>query len=186
MNISTGPDLVRYSDDIGIRSIILDRDGTINFDETGYSHDLSQLKILPKVREALALASSKNINLYIASNQGGVALGKFNLAQMHQFNSEIVRLLSLSGARIQTIACCVHHPLASNPFLQKCTCRKPLSDLLLQLVGERAYDDYNCLMVGDSISDKSAASSIGMNFVMVSEPDDWKKVEEWINIDDSN
>ncbi len=88
--------------------VILDRDGTINFDPGWFGRDPDwhkQLRLLDGVVEGI-----KRLNLFakviVASNQFGVARGYFSLETILDINKEIDKLLRAAGAIIDNWQIC--------------------------------------------------------------------------------
>src|SRR3989344_8191273 len=89
--------------------ICLDRDGVINKDENYYlgsSPDWKkQVEILPGVAEGIRkLNSVSNLEVFILTNQSGIALTDFPLLteeRAQEVNDYIIRLLQAQGARIR-------------------------------------------------------------------------------------
>ena len=107
--------------------VILDRDGVINQDSADYIKSADEWVALPGSLEAIALLTSNNIEVYIATNQAGVARGKLTLDALDRIHKKLLREVEISGGRIVDIKYCPHHPD------EKCWCRKPNPGLLVDL-----------------------------------------------------
>ena len=59
-----------------IKSIILDRDGTL-IDDPGYAYKIEDFKLLPGVIEALTLLKD-NFLFFIVTNQSGIGKGYYS------------------------------------------------------------------------------------------------------------
>lgn len=59
-------------------AVFLDRDGVINEDPPHYAHRLDQLKIISGTGEAIRTLNSYNLNIFVVSNQSGVARGMYD------------------------------------------------------------------------------------------------------------
>jgi D-glycero-D-manno-heptose 1,7-bisphosphate phosphatase len=98
-----------------------DRDGTINKDENYYlgsSPDWkNQIEILPGVVEGIKIINSlPDHEMFIATNQSGVALGKINTSKMREVNQYIVNLLEEQGAKISGYIAC---PYVTSAYAEK-------------------------------------------------------------------
>jgi D-glycero-D-manno-heptose 1,7-bisphosphate phosphatase len=152
--------------------LILDRDGTLNRD-SGYVHKKEDLFILPESTSFLTKAIAHGFGLVLATNQGGVALGKFSIEQSLEFNASLAlefakREIVLSAAYI-----CFHHPLS--PVLEKrnCLCRKPLPGLLSRVLLDYGLEKEMTLMVGDQETDAEAAAKVGIGFWKIGQSSLW-------------
>ena len=59
------------------KSIIFDRDNTL-IKDYGYTHKIENLRWMPGALSMLRRLNNKRFGLFIATNQGGIALGKFS------------------------------------------------------------------------------------------------------------
>ena len=160
------------------KAIFLDRDGVIN--EIVFHEDVEvldspfnihQVSIIEGAFEAIAIFGQLGFKVLVVTNQPGAAKGKMSLVRIEEVNQHIVNLASKSGANIDQVYCCPHHPIGSpkgDPTLIKpCKCRKPDTGLLLAGINEHQIDVNSSFMVGDSISDIQAGKAIGMKTILV-------------------
>jgi len=141
-------------------AVFLDRDGTIN-EEVGYLNDLSRLKLLPGVGEALKLLKDNGFKLIVITNQSGPARGYFPEALVHEANELIQKRLRKKGVQIDDFFICFHHPD------EKCNCRKPKTGLILQALEKYPIDLKKSYMVGDKIVDIETAYNAGIKGILV-------------------
>jgi D-glycero-D-manno-heptose 1,7-bisphosphate phosphatase len=163
------------------RSLILDRDGTLNFDN-GYSHLAEELNLIPIAIEVLQFASSKGFNFFVASNQGGLALEKFSLIQMNSFNAELNQQLLKRGIFLNAIYCCTHHPDSKILSLRSCHCRKPQPGLYEALIEDYGLNPSATTVVGNSINDIQPSNVMNLKSFLVENQDNWAKLRDWIAI----
>jgi D-glycero-D-manno-heptose 1,7-bisphosphate phosphatase len=161
------------------RSLILDRDGTLNFDK-GYSHLAEELNLIPIAIEVLQFASSKGFNFFVASNQGGLALEKFSLTQMNSFNAELNQQLSRRGIFLNAIYCCTHHPDSKILSLRSCHCRKPQPGLYETLIEDYELNPSTTTVVGNSIADIEPANVMSLKSFLVESQDCWTIFRDWV------
>ena len=154
--------------------LILDRDGTLNMDN-GYEFELKNLIILPEAIDFLAKASALGFGMVIATNQGGVALGKFSIPQSLEFNAEIVSRLKSEGIILSSAYICFHHPSSPRPDQRNCMCRKPRSGMINQILLDYRIDKNNTMMIGDQEADAHAAISAGIKFQKIGDCNLWDK-----------
>jgi D-glycero-D-manno-heptose 1,7-bisphosphate phosphatase len=141
--------------------VILDRDGVINKDSVDYIKSADEWEALPGSLEAIALLTSNNIEVYIATNQAGVARGKLTLDALDRIHKKLLREVEISGGRISDIKYCPHHPD------EKCWCRKPNPGLLEDIAAIHELSLKEGCYVGDSLKDLKAAESAGCLGVLV-------------------
>ena len=141
------------------KAVFLDRDGTIN--ENLYEVDgkimapatLSQLKILPNVKEGIQELKKQGFKIIVVTNQPGIAFGYLSPEKLNEINEFLKKELG-----IDEIYSCVHHP----KFIGECDCRKPKIGLLLQATEDFNLDIKNSYMIGDSLSDIETGNNAGV------------------------
>lgn len=143
-----------------IPAVFLDRDGTIN-EEMGYINDLSRVKILPKVAEALKILKKHGFKLIVITNQSGPARGYFPEELVFKTNEYIREKLRKKGAVLDDFFVCLHSPEDG------CECRKPKPGLILQAVKTHHIDLKRSYFVGDRILDIETAYNAGIKGILV-------------------
>ena len=141
--------------------VILDRDGVINQDSSDYIKSADEWVPISGSLEAIALLTSNNIDVYIATNQAGVARGKLALDDLESIHKKLVHEVKTAGGRIVDIKFCPHHPD------ENCWCRKPNPGMLEDLATTHQLNLKEGCYVGDSLKDLRAAASVGCNGVLV-------------------
>jgi len=147
----------------GIQYVFLDRDGVINrkAPENQFIARWDDFHILPDVEAAIAAINRWNRRVIVVSNQRGIALGKYTVADVNTLHATLRQHLQSHGAHIDAFYFCPHDK-------NECDCRKPRPGLFLQ-----AFRDFpeasavNSLLIGDSLSDIEAARNLGMRSVFI-------------------
>jgi D-glycero-D-manno-heptose 1,7-bisphosphate phosphatase len=160
------------------KAIFLDRDGVIN--EIVFHEDvevldspfnIEQVEILNGVPEAISTFNRLGFKVLVVTNQPSAAKGKIDLARIEEINQHITKSLFTSGAQIDRVYCCPHHPVGTpkgDPdLITKCACRKPSPGMLRSGIEDFQVDVNGSYMVGDSISDIQAGQAIGLTSVLV-------------------
>jgi D-glycero-D-manno-heptose 1,7-bisphosphate phosphatase len=145
------------------KSIFLDRDGVlVDNSEHYYIWKKEQLAFVDGVFENLKLLSSKGFQLFIVSNQGGIARGLYTQEEIIEFHKELIRTFRDQQIEIAEILFCPHHP-----EIEKCLCRKPSGLMIEKLIAKYSLNKADCLMIGDSESDIEAAIQAGINAIRI-------------------
>jgi D-glycero-D-manno-heptose 1,7-bisphosphate phosphatase len=142
------------------KAIFFDRDGVLNVD-TGYPHRIEDCQMITGADKALRLVNDCGYLAFIVTNQGGIALGLYDHADLDTFNTLLLRHLTAEGGIITDIAYCPHHPQSENPALRECSCRKPKPGMLTELAKKHNIDLGASIMIGDRDIDITAAEAAG-------------------------
>jgi len=147
------------------RAVFLDRDGVLNrrAAEGSYIVSLSEFELLPGSLGAIAKLCAHGWQVFLATNQRGIARGMVSadvVAQIHRWLLEQVRR---EGGRITQVYVCPHD------YSDLCYCRKPNPGMLLRAAREHSLDLANSWMVGDSIPDVQAGRAAGCKTAYVGE-----------------
>jgi D-glycero-D-manno-heptose 1,7-bisphosphate phosphatase len=149
------------------RAIFLDRDGTITHD-VGYPYRIEDLQLLPNAAAGLARMSALDYQLIIATNQSGVARGKFTEDQLRDFHRALVDVLAREGVTIDAIYYCPFHPTEGvGEYRRESPLRKPNDGMLRLAASERDLDLPTSVMIGDKQSDMLAGQRAGCHTVLV-------------------
>lgn len=157
----------------------LDRDGVIN--EIVYNDNTEQLdspmsiaeiEFVPKVIEALRRLSTMEIKLFIVTNQPAAAKGKVGLEILYDINTYIVKELKNQGIEIEGVLLCPHHPKGSERtkesfLIKQCTCRKPETGMIDEVMMKYRIDKEFSYMVGDSFTDILCGRRAGLKTAFI-------------------
>jgi D-glycero-D-manno-heptose 1,7-bisphosphate phosphatase len=148
--------------------VFLDRDGTL-IEEVGYLRRPADVRILSGAAEALRRLASKGYLLAVASNQAGVARGKFTLAEKEAVHRRFVTAFRMEGVTFDAVEYCPHHPEGALPeYTRACSCRKPGTGMAETILRRLAVPE-SCprWVVGDKISDVLFGIRLGARTVLV-------------------
>jgi D-glycero-D-manno-heptose 1,7-bisphosphate phosphatase len=139
------------------KGVFLDRDGVLieTFIKDGKPiaiSKISELVILPLVKESIQELVSRNFEVVVVTNQPDVSKGVTSLSQIQLMHNEIS---DFTG--IQHFYMCTH--LQSS----NCDCRKPRTGLLNQAAQELGLDLSKSFLVGDRWSDIDAGNNANCN-----------------------
>lgn len=138
-----------------MKLVVLDRDGTINYDSDQYIKSPSEWKPIPGSLEAIARLTQRGWRCVVATNQSGIARGLFDMATLNAIHTEMHRAVGQAGGRIDAIFFCPH-AADSN-----CECRKPKPGLLREIASRFDIELKGVPMIGDSLRDVEAAAAVG-------------------------
>lgn len=120
------------------KAVFLDRDGTINKDH-GYVHRPVNFDFLPWVIKALKIFKNIGFEIYVVTNQSGVARGYFKEEDVKCLHRWVDKELKRHDADIDGFYFCPHHPNGNlEIYTKKCDCRKPNPGLLKQAAKEHS------------------------------------------------
>lgn len=140
---------------------IFDRDGVIDDNSVCYYvYRRNDFVFNPGVKEALAYLTEQGYKIAIVSNQSGIAKGIYTLDDIKALHQWMTSELEKSGAKIQEIYVCPHHP-----NFGKCLCRKPQPLLLEKAMAEIGASREETFFAGDSDSDILAGNAAGIKTI---------------------
>lgn len=149
------------------RAVFIDRDGTIS-EEVGYVNHPSRFQIFPYAAAAIKLLNNHGWLAVLITNQAGVARGYFPEEMIQTIHGDLRRNLEESGARVDAIYYCAHHPsVGEPPYRQDCECRKPKPGLIKQAAKDLGIDLGLSWMIGDRYGDIELAHNAGVHSGLV-------------------
>jgi len=143
------------------KSVFLDRDGVINIDRPDYIKNRHELEFYPDSLKALRLATEKDINVILISNQSAINRGLISWQNFWDVHHQMVRRIAEEGGRLDAAFYCPHRPD------ENCSCRKPSPGLLVnasRLLKIRLHGTY---MIGDRLKDLQAAYRAGCQGILL-------------------
>ncbi|MEW5863987.1 MAG: D-glycero-beta-D-manno-heptose 1,7-bisphosphate 7-phosphatase [Pseudomonadota bacterium] len=144
-----------------MKLIVLDRDGTINYDSDQYIKSPAEWKPIPGSLEAIARLNHGGWRVVLATNQSGLARGLFDMATLNAIHAEMHRAVAHAGGRIDAIFFCPHAADAN------CACRKPKPGMLHEIARRLNVELAGVPVVGDSLKDLQAAAAVGARPMLV-------------------
>jgi histidinol-phosphate phosphatase family protein len=150
----------------GLRpAVFLDRDGTLT-PEVGHVGDPRRIRLLPGVPGALRALRRAGFLLVCVTNQSGVARGLYDRRALRRVLRRFARLLEESGAPLDAIYACPHHP----DFGPPCGCRKPGVLMLRRAAEDLGIDLRGSVSIGDKMSDVLVGRRVGGRGILLAEP----------------
>lgn len=158
------------------KPIFLDRDGVLNEDVAPYLSHLEYLRIFPWTEEALRLLWDAEFDIFVVSNQQGVALGITPVEELDKITEAIESCAKRAGARIRKFYHATQRDEDNHPW------RKPSPGMILAARDEFGVDVEGAYLIGDKWSDIEAAARAGCRPLLVlsgvtpkeEDPNTWK------------
>lgn len=144
-----------------MKLVILDRDGTINFDSPDYIKSPGEWQPIPGSLEAIARLNQAGYRVAVATNQSGIGRGLFDTRTLFAIHDKLQRALGQVGGRVDAFFFCPHKADDG------CRCRKPEPGMLLEVARRFNVPIEEALMVGDSRKDLQAAVAAGARPALV-------------------
>jgi len=146
-------------------TIILDRDGVLNkkAPKAQYVTNWNDWQWLPGSKEAICLLSEAGYQIFIVSNQAGIARQFMSHNDLKEIHEKMQDELHECGGKIDKIYYCPHG------WDENCFCRKPKPGMLFQAQREYHLDLSKIYFVGDDERDEIAGKIAGMNTVLVND-----------------
>ena len=145
-----------------IQTVLLDRDGVINFDSPNYILSPEQWLPIPGSLEAIAKLKQAGLQVSVCSNQSALGRGMINQDTFDAIQDKMITETEELGGSFDYIAVCPHGPDDG------CECRKPLPGMLLDTFKAlNIQDKSSAVMIGDSYRDVQAAHAAGIDAILV-------------------
>lgn len=140
-------------------AVFLDRDGTL-IEDRGHLSRPSQVTFFEGTVSALRRLQ-EHFELFIVTNQSGVARGILTLQDVGRVNEHVVSYLAECGIRIVATYVCPHDSLDG------CECIKPKPYFLRKAEREHGIDLSRSFAVGDHPHDVAFAENAGARGIYV-------------------
>jgi D-glycero-D-manno-heptose 1,7-bisphosphate phosphatase len=138
-----------------MKLIILDRDGVINHDSDEFIKSPQEWIPIPGSLEAIARLNQAGYCVVVATNQSGVARGKFDVVTLNAIHHKLHQAARQAGANIDAIFFCPH---AAD---DNCDCRKPKAGMLHAIAERFDVSLRGVPNIGDSLRDLQAGFVVG-------------------------
>jgi len=143
--------------------VFLDRDGVINeYPGHGeYVTNLKQFKFITGSKKALALLKKHGYNVYVISNQAGVAKGLYKKETLDKITKKMLTEAVKAGGSIKKALYCMHSKD------DNCDCRKPKTGLFIKAAGNLGRDFRDVYFIGDDKNDVETGRNLGCKSILV-------------------
>ena len=144
-----------------MKLVVLDRDGVINVDSDKFIKSPAEWKPIRGSLEAIARLNHMGYRVVVASNQSGIGRGLLDMEALNAINDKMYRALAHVGGRIDALFFCPHAAEAN------CECRKPKAGMLVDIAQRFNVNLAGVPLVGDSLRDLQAASTVEAQPILV-------------------
>jgi D-glycero-D-manno-heptose 1,7-bisphosphate phosphatase len=157
------------------KAIFIDKDGTL-IEDVPFNVDPQLIQLSKGVREGLRLLAGSGYELFVVTNQSGIALGYFEARALFAVHEHLVAVFEEMGCRLGGFYFCPHHPSLGNG----CECHKPLPGLILKACREHRLLPINSWMIGDILNDVEAGKRAGCRTVLIDNGNETEwELSEW-------
>lgn len=143
-----------------IKAVVFDRDGTL-IKHVEYLNNPKEVELLPGVQEGLKFLKSKNIQLFLHTNQSGIGRGLYTLSDVHACNKRMEELLGLGNNIFERIC------IAGEKPGQTIYYRKPSPNFVIEISRHYNLDFSEIIHVGDRLSDICISLDVGSKAIGV-------------------
>lgn len=146
-------------------AVFIDKDGTL-IENISYNVDPDRVRFTRHALPALQRLAEAGFALFIATNQPGLATGRFTPLQFARLQQGLQRrLFDEAGLTLAGWCVCPHAPAADGA--PACGCRKPAPGMLLRAAQAHGIDLQRSWMVGDILDDVEAGRRAGCRAVLL-------------------
>ena len=114
-----------------------------------------------KFKEFLSLLTQKGYDIYIVTNQRGIARGMMDEHDLKVIHGKLKEELEKHGAKVKQIYHCPHGQDNG------CECRKPKPGLLFRAASEHNINLTKAIFIGDDERDLQAGNAAGCKTILV-------------------
>ncbi|MES1024648.1 HAD family hydrolase [Gloeocapsa sp. BRSZ] len=150
-----------------MKAVFLDKDGTL-IEDVPYNVDPLEIRLCVGAVEGVQRLAAAGYQLFIVTNQSGVARGYFPESALVAVEKHLRRVLGDFGVAISGFYYCPHHPQGIvKEFAIDCDCRKPRPGLLKKAAQENHIDLWQSWFVGDILNDVEAGNLAGCRTILI-------------------
>ena len=159
--------------------VFLDRDGVINkkAPKADYVKSWDEFEFLPGVLEGIKTLTQNNYQIYIISNQAGIARGMMTEEDLSDIHQKMISEVEKHGGKINDIYYCPHG------WDDGCSCRKPKPGMFYQASREHHIDLTKSIFIGDDERDKMAGDAAGLKTILCEPDSNFIEIVKNINVD---
>ncbi len=150
------------------KAVLLDRDGTINPDSTGYIHHPDQFELYPYSIESIKKLHELGFYVFIVTNQSGIARGLFTANEVDAVHAKLKELLHEGQTYVDSI---YYSPYYAKGTVEPWNCehpsRKPGIGMFLDARKDFDFKPNLSWMIGDKYQDIEFGRNAGLKTILV-------------------
>jgi len=152
--------------------VFLDRDGVINKKppKADYVKSWDEFEFLPGVLEGIKILTENNYQIYIISNQAGIARGMMTEKDLEDIHNKMINEIKKHSGKINDIYYCPHG------WDEGCECRKPKPGMFYQASREHHLDLTKSIFIGDDERDNLAGDAADVKTILISPKDNFLEI----------
>lgn len=158
----------------GARTLVFDRDGTINADK-GYVHQISEFEFTLEFSRIIETLGEFKGNICVITNQGGASIGKYRKSDSRLFTEHLISVAKIYGITINLVVTCYHHNV------DNCEYRKPAPGMLSKIESLIQSDSSMYLYVGNDKKDAEAAKARHITYLDIKSENFVEKFKDWLS-----
>ena len=135
-------------------------------EDVPYNVDPDRLQLCEGAVAAVRSLFLIGYQIFVITNQSGVALGYFSESALLGVQQRLKELLAEGGVSLTGFYYCPHHPDGS-PYAVRCGCRKPQPGLIFQAAADHAIDLSQSWFIGDILNDVEAGRAAGCRTILI-------------------
>lgn len=150
----------------GQKAIFLDKDGTL-IENIPYNVDPEKIRLCAGAAEGVR-SLHRNYQIFLITNQSGIAFGYFPEAALSAVEKRCRELLSAQNVLLADFFYCPHHPKGIIPqYTGDCFCRKPKPGLFKQAAFKYKINLQQSWAIGDILDDIEAGKAAGCRTILI-------------------
>ena len=137
------------------KGLFLDRDGVINV-EKNYLYKIEDFEFIDGIFYSLKKIQDLGYKIFIITNQSGIGRNYYTIDDFNKLTSWMIEEFKKNEIIISQVQLCPHGPN------DNCTCRKPKTGMIDNILKKYDIDLANSWLVGDKSSDIKCAKNAGI------------------------
>ena len=150
------------------QALFLERDGIL-IEPDGYIKSPEQVRFIPGAVEALQALDPERFDIFIATDQPGIAFGKIGEKAYEKLTAWILEELRKKDVQITKVYTCPFHPKGRGKWKKESVFRKPNIGIFKMAQQEYNLNLRRCWMVCHSTRDVLAAQRAGVPDILVTD-----------------
>lgn len=119
----------------------------------------------PGVLKGLKLLKKNNFQIFIVTNQAGIAKNIFKEKDFINLHLKVKNYFLKKNVIINDVVYCPHHIKGKiKRYKKNCNCRKPKTGMIKKIINNYDINKLKSFMIGDKESDKICASQSKLYF----------------------